>query len=830
MTQALAGITVVEVATGVSGPYCGKLFAGLGAEVIKIEPPGGDPTRRAGPFPGDTPDPERSGLFLHLNTGKRSIVLDVATEAGRRELDQLLERADVLILDGRPSELRALGLEPDRLRQQFPRLVVTSVTTFGLTGPYAEYGGGELIAYALSGYMMLTGAPNRPPIKAYGSLVEYEAGAHAALGTLAALFARDRDGAGQLVDASAMEAGTFLLGGVEQQAWFYNRIVRRNGTRLLGFAAAHSYPSTIRPCKDGFVHCHSNNRYLDLLGALIPHPRLLDPDLLAAMMGHADEIDAIMDEWLADKDRHEVVRRAQELRLPFTEVMTPGEVMADPHHRERGSFVTVDHPGAGPVLQPGAPFRMHGTPWMTGPAPVLGEGGRGPGVGVQGDAAPDFDATELARSALDGSGESGTPQPRPPASAPRPLSGVRVIDFTNAVAGPIASFLLADLGADVIKVEAPTARPLHAAGTAPLREGGVDRSYDRVMQFNELNHGKRGIVLNVARPEGRAAFLSLASVSDVVVENFAPRVMGNLGLAYDDLRRVRPDVIMVSMPAFGLGGPYRDRTSYGPGIDAMSGLSHLTGYADGPPMKPGNFFCDQNAGVHSAFATLAALWHRRHGGEGQQVEMPMIEGEFQILGDAYIDFAMNGRERTRMGNDHPSMAPHDVYPCRGEDAWMAIAVESDAQWRALCAVIGRPDLASDPRFAESGTRHAHRQQLNPVIAAWTAERTHLEAQATLQAAGVPAGAVLNAVELLADPHVRSRHGFEQVEVPNVGPTPYPRMAFMLSRTPTPISKAAPGFGEDNDAVFSGLLGMTEAQVEELESAGVTARVPAAAAR
>ncbi|MER3421486.1 MAG: hypothetical protein C4290_13615, partial [Chloroflexota bacterium] len=373
MAGALEGITVVELATGVSGPYCGKLFAGLGAEVIKVEPPGGDPTRRAGPFPGDVPHPEKSGLFLHLNTGKRSVVLDLARAPDRAQLEVLLARADVLILSHRPVELRALDLDLDDLQRRFPRLVIVDVTAFGLTGPYADYAGGELIVYALSGYMMLTGAPDREPIKAYGALVEYQAGAHAALGTMAALLARERDGRGQLVDVSAMEAGTFLLGGVEQSAYFYGTVVRRNGTRLLGFAPQHPYPSTIRPCKDGYVHCHSNNRYLDLLGALIPHPRLLDPELLAAMTGHADEIDAIMDAWLADKDRREVVRRAQELRLPFTEVMTPGEVLADPHHWERGSFVTVEHPGAGPVLQPGPPFRLHRTPWQTRPAPLLGQ-------------------------------------------------------------------------------------------------------------------------------------------------------------------------------------------------------------------------------------------------------------------------------------------------------------------------------------------------------------------------------------------------------------------------------------------------------------------------
>jgi benzylsuccinate CoA-transferase BbsF subunit len=281
------------------------------------------------------------------------------------------------------------------------------------------------------------------------------------------------------------------------------------------------------------------------------------------------------------------------------------------------------------------------------------------------------------------------------------------------------------------------------------------------------------------------------------------------------------------MPAFGLDGPYRDRIAYGPGIDAMSGLSHLTGYEDGPPMKPGNFFCDQNAGIHAAFATLAALRHRDRTREGQHVELAMIEGEFQVLADAYMDWTMNGRERMRAGNAHPSMAPHDVFRCQGGDAWVAIAVEDDAQWRALCDVIGAPTLTKDPRFASAPSRVTNRGALREPIERWTSGRSHYEAQRALQAAGVPAAAVLDALELLADPQVRARAGFEYVDVPGVGATPYPRVAFKLNGTPVPISKGAAGFAEDNDYVFRELLSMSPSDIESLESNRITTRVPLA---
>lgn len=790
MAGALQGLRVLELAEGVSGPYCGKLLAGLGAEVIKLEPPQGDSSRREGPFPGDIPDPEKSGLFLHLNTGKRGI-------AAPADLDSLLREADVVIVGRRPAELAASGMSFEAWRAAHPRLVIASVTTFGLEGPYADYLGGELVAYALGGYAMLTGSPDREPLKAYGSLVQYQAGAQLALGVMAALLARDVSGEGQVVDCSAMQAATFLIGAVEQGAHFYGRIARRNGTRLLGFPPEHSYPSTIRPCKDGFVHCHSNNRYLDLLGALIPNPRLLEPDLLAAMMGHADEVDAIMDEWLADKTRDDVVRMAQDLRLPFTEVREPGEVMAEPHHKARGSFVTVDHPGAGTVFQPGAPFRMSATPWETRPAPMLGE------QAGAGWTEPRSEAVQTHRTGQ------------------KPLSGLRVIDFTNAVAGPIAAFILADLGAEVIKIEAPTSRPKVAAGTAPLLEGADVPSYNRIMTFNELNHGKRSFVLDVAKPEGRAVFLELAAKSDILVQNFAPRVMGNLGLDYETLSAANPRLVMASMPAFGLSGPLRDRVAYGPGVDAMSGLSHLTGYSDGPPMKPGNFFCDQQAGVLTAFAVCSAVRHAERTGQGQHIELAMIEGEFQVLGDAYIDFAMNGRERRRSGNDHPAMEPHGVFRCDGEDAWVAIAVEDDAQWSRLAKVIGRYDL-EDLRFAD---RRARSAEIRTAISAWTNLRTPYDAQSELQAAGVPAGAVLDALELLRDPQVTACHGFEYVETRGVGPTPYPRIAARLRSTPTPVSGPAPAFAEGNEYVLGGVLGKTPEEIERLRAAGVIAGEP-----
>lgn len=430
----------------------------------------------------------------------------------------------------------------------------------------------------------------------------------------------------------------------------------------------------------------------------------------------------------------------------------------------------------------------------------------------------------------------------------KPLAGVRVLDFTTAVAGPIAGFVLGDLGAEVIKVEEPAARGGFRGDMAP-RPGAPDHPWNRMSNFNELNRGKLSVAVDVARPEGRDLFLRIAGVCDIVVENFSPRVVGNLGVDYAAVRAVKPDIIYVSMPAFGKSGPYADMRSYGPGVDAMSGLSHLTGYLDGPPLKPGNFYCDQNAGLRCAFAAMAALFHRRRTGEGQYIEGAMLDGELQVIAEAIMDVSLNGREQTRLGNRHPSIAPHGVYPCRAkgmaspasaadlprqagsgnprpsDDQWVTIVAADDGQWRALCRAMGRADLIADPRFADPVTRYHHQDELDAIIAAWTAARDKYDVQETLQAAGVSAGAALAVHELFEDPHIRAREGFQYAEHPEAGPFPHTRVAFKLSGTPAPVEVSGPPFGAANDYVLGELLRMSRDEIARLVEQRIIAYEP-----
>jgi crotonobetainyl-CoA:carnitine CoA-transferase CaiB-like acyl-CoA transferase len=373
LAGALEGVTVVDVSEGIPGGYGTKLLAGLGAEVIKVERPGvGDSLRRVAPFKDDLPNPETSLLHLHLGMGKKSVTLDAATSSGRDLLSRLLEGADIFVESYPPGSQGALGLDYEALASRFPGLIVASISLFGQTGPYASYRGGELTAYAAGGYAYLTGLPEREPIKAGGSQALYQAGLHTASAVLAALCYRDLTGEGDHLDVSIAEAICFTHAGMAA-ALNQDTIFERRGARLLSDNPRAMYPSTILPCKDGFLHVHYAPADPALMGVLTGTSRLSDPDLWETPRAHADEIDALLGAWLAKHDKREAVRLAQELRHPFTEVLSPADLVEDEQFRARGFFVRLEHPVAGAFEHLGGPLQMSDTPWVNGRAPLLGE-------------------------------------------------------------------------------------------------------------------------------------------------------------------------------------------------------------------------------------------------------------------------------------------------------------------------------------------------------------------------------------------------------------------------------------------------------------------------
>ncbi len=367
---ALEGLRILDLAQG-SFDYGSRLLAGLGAEVIKVEPPTGDSVRTMPPFPADEPHLETSARHLHLNAAKRSVVLDLDTPEGCDLFRRLVAESNALIESYPVGYLAERGLAYDNLIEHKPDLVMASVTHFGQDGPYAAYHGSEIVDVALGGYLKLTGDPDREPVKPYDDLAVSHAALHAATAVMVGLTHRDATGEGDYFDVAAIDAAMFLLGGVAQIYHFDHQLPVRRGTRLMFSNPVYSYPSTIRPCLGGYVHAHSNNRNADLLAALMPGIGL--EELLDTPMGNADAIDALMDAWMADKDKFEVVRRAQALRLPFTEVLTPEEILNDPHLEARNFLVEVEHPIAPTTRQPGAAALMSATPWLTARAPLFGE-------------------------------------------------------------------------------------------------------------------------------------------------------------------------------------------------------------------------------------------------------------------------------------------------------------------------------------------------------------------------------------------------------------------------------------------------------------------------
>ena len=415
------------------------------------------------------------------------------------------------------------------------------------------------------------------------------------------------------------------------------------------------------------------------------------------------------------------------------------------------------------------------------------------------------------------------PQLTPYADSPhRPLQGVRVLDLTTAVAGPVAALLLGALGAEVLRIETPWARPRHPASALDRFIGAKDEPWNREPRLNELANSKRSVALNLTTEAGREVFLDLVERSDVVLENFSPRVMGNFGLEWDVLSERNPEIIYVAMPAFGKSGPWRDRISYGPGIDAMSGLSWLTGYVDGGPLKPGNFYCDQNAGLTAALSTVAALLSRCRVG-GQTVELAMLEGELQLIGEAMVGQQLSGREPARIGNEHSSAAPHGVYPTQpvldDPDSWIAIACRSDDEWDGLLSVWCDEAVGCDRRFSTGLRRWRHRAVLDQRLAEWTQRWDPLELSDCLQQAGVPASPVMGARTLLRDEQVQARQSVGGLGHPQVGLSPAPQAAFRLSRTPAPPKNAAPLFAVDTVPVLREILGYSEERVAELLASG-----------
>ena len=804
MRQVLGDLHVVQLAGDPAGAYCGKVFADLGADVVTIESPAAELLRHRHPT-----------TFLAFGTNKRSIVVD-ASGAGRGQVWELLGRADVVIQSLGSGDLAAWGTTPGELLERFPSTVVASISGFGAEGPYATYKWSDLVAQTMAWATLPAGDSELVPVKCPGFVALCAVGHTAALGALAGVLRSRASGAGAHVDCAAYEAlatipsraGRFL-------GWEYRG--RRRLDPVATSIDATLIPTGVFPCGDGFVSMMSTPQQLPEMLSV------LDDDALRKAFEHPDALirpetkemlDAALYPWLLSHTRAELTEAAQAAGWPFAGVNTPSEVLAADHLHQRGFWVDCDDPREGQLLVAGPPYRHAEGGWrLHRRAPFAG------------------DHTEEVRNELAGSEPAAVPARPTVAPEVTPLDGVRVLDLTTVWSGPYLTQLLADLGAEVIRIENPSIFPPTTKGYLPRPDldmmllgsmsaayaervgDGPDRPYNRHAMNNAIARNKLSCTLDPRRPEARELLFSLVERSDVFVENLKASTLHQMGIHESQLMDRNPRLIVLRVPPAGLTGDWSQYTGFGAQFDGLSGLAYLTGHHDSELVEtPSTTYMDAATGPAGAFAILAALHYRAATGRGQVIELAQMENVLNQMGDVFIASQL-GEEQARTGNRDVWFAPQGVYPCRGEHRWLAITVTDDESWTSLCTVMGSPELLEDERFAKLDSRIANHDALDAIIASWSVELDVLGAFHALQAAGVAAGPQLDDELLIDDPHVRDRQWVRPLKATDVGT--HLHIGHPFRGIPQAWRRGSPALGEDNEYVYMDVLGLAHADYQHL---------------
>ncbi|MFG1934726.1 CoA transferase [Mycobacterium sp. NPDC048908] len=744
----LDDVRVVEISDRIAGAYCGKLLVDAGADVVKVEPVSGDPLRRftaTGAVPKDGAD---APLFSYLNAGKRSL-----TAAS----DELMAWADIVITTQKN--------DPRSLIGKSPRCIVVAISDFGLTGPWSRRAATEFTLQAASGLTGFRGDPAGPPISIGGELGEYMGGACAAYGALAMRRRVRNGGPGGLLDMSLLEAITLM----QSSEWLHSQLLEVPPIRR-----SIEVPS-IEEAADGYVGISmvTGQQWLDF-AAMVDCPEFTEIADLRFQIGrwdHRDWIHERIGPWMREHTVEEIVELGQLFRLPIAPLGNGSTIPQMDHLRERGVY--IDSPAG--FRQPRPPWLMSdAAPALVRPAPEVG----------------DADGERLWESR-----ESPTAGP-----VGLPLAGVRIVDLTAFWAGPAATHALAAFGADVIKIES-IQRPDGIRYSGGMRSD-VDDWWEYGWVFHAMNTNKRSVTLDLDSDDGVRLFKRLVSKADAVIENFSPRVMDQFGLGADTLLDLKPDLVVVRMPAFGLTGPWRDRVGFAPTMEQIAGLAWVTGLPEGPPVPPRGA-CDPLAGAHAAFALLAALEFADHTERGQLVEVPMIETVLNVTAVQTIEFEVFGDILARRGNRGQRDAVQDVYRCAGEDNWVAICAHTDEQRKMLAELTGGADVDS-----------------------WLSSQESDAVVDMLAGAGIPAAAVISPSLVVENPQLNHRGFFEQLDHPSTGQTLYPTPPFALLDDATKwLHRPPPTLGQHNSEVLTELCGLTASELARLASEGVIGTRP-----
>lgn len=772
------GLCVIDLSCDISTSYAGKMLADAGAEVVKLEPGAGDPMRRwkasvaldggAPLAPGET-----AALYHFLNGNKIHLTADLASADGRQRLVSLCKEADLLLDHGR---LQEAGIGTSLLRQGNPALTVLTISDWGASGPYAGRAASEFTLQAEVGATAYRGYPDRPPFAAGGQIGDYLCGTYAAVA--AAAFA----GRGRAIEVSRFESMLLSL-----QPYQYI-----HGQLEPGRVPASVDVPGIAPARDGWVgFCTITDQQWRSFAEMIGRPELgRDPELASGFQRfrNSRRVVPAINAWTRERTIEAIVAEASRRRIPVAPVGNGQTVPELEQFSQCGVF--LDNPAG--FRQPRPPYRL-GKGALRGPAAA-------PAVGGEHAA---FRWSAAARTTV--------------AEGARPLQGIRVLDLTAFWAGPAASACFAALGADVIKVES-IQRPdgmRFSAGFVPR-----DKPLWECSPITHgANSGKRGITLDLESPRGLALARQLVADCDIVIENFSPRVLEKFGLGWDEIQRINPRTILVRMPAFGLEGPWRERTGFAMTIEQVSGLAWRTGYSDRTPEVPRGCV-DPLGGMSAVFATLCALRLREREG-GQLVEVPLVEAGLNIVAEQVIEFSACGALLQRHGNRGPDAVPQGVFGCRGGE-WLAISIVSDRQWGALTELLPGAPLGRD-----AGARE--RRRCEDALEQWLARQCVLHDVdaliARLVAAGIPAAPLRNVRELQHHPQLRARGFFTRLRHAVVGELDYPTLPFRVDGQYLPVERPAPLLGEHNAEVLGRLPGMDRATLDALERDGIIGTTP-----
>ncbi len=794
----LAGYTVVDLSTGIAGAYCTKLLADGGANVIKVEPPEGDPLRSWSASDAAIEAGSDGALFSFLASSKQSVVADPANDEDVAFVVRLLASADAVVWSAGSKVAEHVSFTPEAIHRSNPHLTVTSITPFGLEGPWRDRAATEFTLQAWSGGIVGLGRgdPERAPVFVGGQVGGYFAGAYASAATLTSRHRRISGGTGELLDLSMLE--TQILGLTYYPVSYFEVLGRpwRDARRLTVPGVAEA--------KDGLVDigCGTAQQWFDLC-AMVGHPEWIDEESPLTITEQANVYADKLYAWVADNSVDEIRELATAFRIPNAPVGNGANVTTLDHFVERGSFIRNPRDG---FQQPGHPYRMQPAQLRSPqPAPRLGE------------------HTEQYRAA------SLIPRPAPNSVAERlPFTGLRVVDMTTFWAGPCCTHFLAMLGAEVIHVES-TRRPdgTRLIAGVPVTE---DQWWEKSPIFTALNTNKKGVTLDLQHPRGRELLRRLIATCDVVVENFTPRVLDQIGLDFAAVQTLQPSVVMMRMPGFGLDGPWRDNPAFAYVIESAAGLSWLTGYPDRPPFEPYSIG-DPNAGVHAINALLLALEHRRRTGQGVLVEAAMVDAALSISAEQIVEYSAYGALLERAGNRGPTAAPQNLYRTADVDefgrldSWVAIAVETDSQWNGLCEALGSPSWATDPVLADTAGRRARHDVIDGQLAAWCEHRSGDDIVTTLWDAGVPVAKVMQPHRQPELDQLSFRGFFEVVDHPVHGRANFSTVAMRSSGGPDTFhTRPAPLLGQHNHEVLAE-LGLTAAEIADLEANGIIGRAP-----